>query len=296
MDVPYKGYTIIANSERQPDGRWLPVADLEVSERGVVTAKPPLRATALETRATRADADGAAVKMAKAWIDANEREGSAPRPSAPTPGEKGRDAPAPRGVAPARAAPPARSAPGRPAPVPPAPVPPAPARPAPAPPAPAPPAPPRMPQEPDWAALCQAVGLDSDEKVERLSHLLVVQFLLDRLVTVILAGKLASSSESSAGRDVGAMLDEIAPLPIPARIDLASRLGMVAPGIAESIVDTDRVRNRLLHFKPPRGKAEWDVSAPQEIASPEAGDRCVRKGIEAAEGLISALRARPTEA
>jgi hypothetical protein len=42
MDIPYKGYTIIPNSERQPDGRWLPVAELEANSRGVVTPKPPL--------------------------------------------------------------------------------------------------------------------------------------------------------------------------------------------------------------------------------------------------------------
>jgi hypothetical protein len=41
MDIPYKGYTIVPNSERQPDGRWLPMAELEVSDRGVVTADPP---------------------------------------------------------------------------------------------------------------------------------------------------------------------------------------------------------------------------------------------------------------
>ena len=90
MDIPYKGYTIIANSERQPDGRWLPVANLEANSRGVVTPKPPVRATPREIRATRADADAVAVKMAKAWVEASERERdqaraltSALRPSAP---------------------------------------------------------------------------------------------------------------------------------------------------------------------------------------------------------------------
>lgn len=271
MDVPYRGYTIIPNSERQPDGRWLPVAELELSERGVVTPKPPLRATALETRATRGDADVAAVKMAKAWIDATEREGSAAQPGLPPPGDQDRGAPIARDLAPAPRPESARPEPAR-------------------------PAPPPTPPESDWAALCRAVGLDSEDKVGRLSRLLVAQFLLDRLVTVSLAGKLASSSESSAGRDIGTILNDIVSLPIPARIDLASRLGVIAPGIAESVLDTDRVRNRLLHFKPPRGKPEWDVSAPQEIASPEAGDQCVRRGIEAAQGLISALRARSPRA
>src|SRR5260370_41998740 len=96
MDIPYKGYTIIANSERQPDGRWLPVADLEANSRGVVTTKPPLRAAPREIRATRADADVVAVKMAKAWVGGREREAT---PRIP-PGQPGHDA---RAKAPPRA-------------------------------------------------------------------------------------------------------------------------------------------------------------------------------------------------
>jgi hypothetical protein len=113
---------------------------------------------------------------------------------------------------------------------------------------------------------------------------------------VTLAGKLASSSESGAGRDVGTVLADIAPLPLPARIDLASRLGVIAPAVAESIVEADRLRDRLLHGKPPGGRPGWDVSTPQEIASADAGDRCLHRGIEAAQGLIAALGARPTPA
>jgi hypothetical protein len=208
--------------------------------------------------------------MAKAWIDANEREGVVTRPAPAAPVDKGRDAPVAKAAAPTRPEP-VRGAPAR-------------------------PAPPRTPPGADWAGLCRAVGLDSDEKIERLSRLLVVQFLLDRLVAVTLAGKLASSSESGAGRDVGTVLADIAPLPLPARIDLASRLGVIAPAVAESIVEADRLRDRLLHGKPPGGRPGWDVSTPQEIASADAGDRCLHRGIEAAQGLIAALGARPTPA
>ena len=285
MDIPYQGYTIIANSERQPDGRWLPVAELEVSHRGVVTSKPPLRATPREIRATRADADAAAVKMAKAWIDAGEREGPTTRASTPATNDKDRLVtadPLPKvPIGSAGASPrmsrktraqdaPAEAATGvrgtddgrRPTPF----------------------------GKLDWAGLYQAVGLDSDEQVDRLTRVLVVQFLLDRLVTLVLAAELASSRESRAGRDLENILDDIAPLPIPIRVDLASRLGVVAPGVAESIVEVDRVRNRLVHFKPTRGKPGWDVGDADEIASQDACDKCLRKGIEAVQDLMSAAR------
>lgn len=290
MDIPYKGYTIIPNSERQPDGRWLPGAELEVSYRGVVTSKPPLRATSREIRATRTDADAAAVKMAKAWIDAGEREGPTTRASTPATNDKdrsitvdplpkvpiGSDVASPRisqktraHDAPADAATGVRGADHR-------------RRPAPF-------------GKLDWAGLYQAIGLDSDEQVDRLTRVLVVHFLLDRLVTVVLATKLASSSESNEAPDIENTLSDIAPLAIATRVDLASILGVVAPGVAESIVEVNRLRNRLVHFKSTRGKPGWDVSDADEIASQDACDKCLRKGIEAVQRLMSALRVKAKE-
>jgi len=70
METTYKAYTIHPNSERQPDGRWLPVAELEIFHGGSVTTKPPLRAKSHGARMTRAEADVAAVQMARTWIDA----------------------------------------------------------------------------------------------------------------------------------------------------------------------------------------------------------------------------------
>ncbi|HSL48050.1 MAG TPA: hypothetical protein VK878_03205 [Candidatus Deferrimicrobiaceae bacterium] len=290
MDIPYQGYTIIANSERQPDGRWLPVAELEVSHRGVVTSKPPLRATPREIRATRADADAAAVKMAKAWIDAGEREGPTTRASTPTINDKDRSITAdplpkvpigsagasPRMArktraqdAPAEAATGVRGADdGR--------------RPTPF-------------GKLDWAGLYQAVGLDSDEQVDRLTRVLVVQFLLDRLVAMVLATKLASSSESNKAPDIENTLRDIAMLPIATRVDLASILGVVGPGVAESIVEVNRLRNRLVRFKPTRGESGRDMSDAEELASQDACDKCLRKGIEAAQKLMSALRVKAKE-
>ncbi len=284
MDIPYNGYTIIPNSERQPDGRWLPVAELEVSYRGVVTSKPPLRATPREIRATRTDADAAAVKMGKAWIDAGEREGTTTRASTQTTNDKdrastgdplskvpiGRDVASPRIAQKTRAqdaradgATRVRGADGRKSPT--------------------------LFGKLDWAGLYQAVGLDSDEQVDRLTRALVVHFLLDRLVTVVLATKLASSSECNEAPDIEDTLSSIVPLPIASRVDLASILGVITPGVAESIVEVNHLRNRLVHFKPAPGKPGWDVSDADEIASQDACDKGLRKGIEAVQKLMLAL-------
>lgn len=289
MDIPYKGYTIVPNSERQPDGRWLPVAELEVSDRGVVTAKPPLRATPREIRATRADADAAAVKMAKAWIDTSERAGTTTPATSqttsdtdrsitavPVPKVPGGDIASPRVPqesqaqdARAGATTRVRGADDR-----------------------------RRPTPVDklnWAGVYQAVGLDADEKVDRLTHVLVVDSLLERLVTLVLATKLVSSSESKEAPAIETTLRDLASLSVCTRVDLASRLGVVVPGIAESIVEVNRVRNSLVHFKPARGKPGWDMSDADELVSQAACDRCVRKGIEAVQNLMSALRAKAKE-
>ena len=285
MEIPYKGYTIIPNSERQPDGRWLPVAELEVSDRGVVTSKPPLRATPREIRATRADADATAVTMAKAWIDASEREGTTTRASTPPINDKDRSItvdPLPKVAIGSAVASPRMSQKTRahdaradaetgvkgagdkrhPTPF----------------------------EKLNWTGLYQAVGLDSNEKIDRLTRVLVVHTLLDRLVTLVVATKLVSSSKSKEAPDIEKALGDIAPLPIPTRVDLGSVLGVVSAGVTESILEVNRVRNRLVHFKPARGKPGWDVSDVEEIASQDACDRCVRKGIEAVQDLMSALQ------
>jgi len=226
MDIPYKGYTIIPNSERQPDGRWLPVAELEANSRGVVTPKPPLRATPREIRATRADADAVAVKMAKAWVEESEREATPRIPSE----QRVQDA---RVKAPPRAR--------------------------------------RIEAEKlDWPGLHEG---------DRFTRLLAVHSLLDRLVTLVLATRLAASRES--------IFDAMASLPIPSRVALALTLNVVPPAAAEGILEIDRARNGLVHSKPTPGKPVWDVSGAVESES-------LRKGLEAAQGLMTALGAEPT--
>lgn len=256
MDIPYKGYTIIPNSERQPDGRWLPVADLEADSRGVVTPKPPVRATAREIRATRADADAAAVKLAKAWIEGIERAGDEARV---LPGASRPRAP----IEPAVAAPP---------------IPPEPrvqeARVKATPRA-------RKVDTLGGPHLHEALGLDSEEKVDRFTRLLAVHALLDRLVTLVLARKLA---------DIDTVLDATASLPIASRVALALTLNVVSPAAAESILEIDRARYGLVHSKPTRGKPAWDVGGAVGNVPQDVYEKSVRKGLEVAQTLMSALR------
>ena len=66
---------------------------------------------------------------------------------------------------------------------------------------------------------------------------------------------------------------------------LQSRAGVVAA--AESILEIDRARNGLVHSKPTPGKPAWDVGGAVQSES-------LRKGLEAAQGLMTALGAEPT--
>jgi hypothetical protein len=265
MDIPYKGYTIIPNSERQPDGRWLPVADLEADSRGVMTPRPALRAMPQEIRATRADADAVAVKMAKAWIEGSEREGDearvrtgASRPGAPieNPVAAPRVPPEPR-VPEARVKILPRV---------------------------------RKVDTLSWPRLYEVIGLDSDEKVDRFTRLLALHALLDRLVTLVLARKLAAGGESKRDADGDTILEATAALPIASRVALALTLNAVSPGAAESILEIDRARNGLVHAKPTRGKPAWDVGGAVDSVPQDVHDKSLRKGLEAAQGLMAALR------
>lgn len=244
MDIPHKGYTITPNSERQPDGRWLPVADLEASSQGVVTPKPPLRATPWEIKATRADADAVAVKMAKAWIEAIERQGGEGR------ADEAR-LPDARAKAPPRAG---RVEAEK----------------------------PTTPDALDWPRVHEVVG-------DRLTRVLAIHALLDRLVTLALARKL------SAAGDGEPMLRAAASLPLPSRVALAVAANAIPPATAESILEIDSARHRFVHAKPMRGKSAWDLGGAIESVSQDAHDRTLRKGLEAAQGLIAALRTAAPE-
>jgi len=295
MESAYKGYTITPRSERQPDGRWLPVAELETVQRGIVTTSPPVRGTSRETRAARAEADAAAVRLAKAWIDANEREPGTATPSMSTAGNRARVArPDPPAIVPAEPVTArAKSVPAHPLPAPPAAE-------ATGVRADAPPRakgvserrPPAAPETPDWADLCQAVGLDADVKVDRLSRVLAVHSVLDRLLTLVLATKIVASSESRGAPRIEKALADIAPLPMPARTDLGSALGLLSTDVAASIAEVDRVRHTLALPRPVRGRPPWDVGDIEEIGSQAACDRCVDRGIQAAHELIASLRVR----
>jgi hypothetical protein len=99
--------------------------------------------------------------------------------------------------------------------------------------------------------------------------------------------KLAASSET--------FFDAMASLPISSRVTLASTLNVVPPAAAESILEIDRARNRLVHSKPTSGKPDWDVSAAVESVPQDVYDKSLRKGLETAQGLMSALRAAAQE-
>jgi len=244
VDIPYKGYTIIPNSERQPDGRWLPVADLEASSRGVVTPKPPLRALPREIKATRADADALAVKMAKAWIEAIERQGDEPQvEEVRLPDARVKAPPRARRV---EAEQPAAT------------------------------------DALDWPRLHEIIG-------DRLTRLLAIHSLLDRLVTLALARKL-----SGAG-DVEPMLHATASLPLSSRVALAVTANAIPAATAESILEIDSARHRFVHAKPTRGKPAWDLGGAIDSVPQDTHDRTLRKGLEAAQGLMAALRTAAPE-
>jgi hypothetical protein len=251
VDVPYKGYTIIPNSERQPDGRWLPVADLEANSRGVMTPLPPLRAMARETRATRVEADAMAVKMAKAWIEGIERDGGEARVL--TDASRAGAATEPP-AAPPRVVPEHRMLEVR---------------------VKAPPRP-RKADTLSWPRLYEAIGLDSDETVDRFTRLLTVHSFLDRLVTLAVARKLG---------DIDTTLAATAALPLVSRVGLAVALNVVSAAAAASILEIDRARNGLVHSRPTRGKPAWDVGVFVDSVAQDT----LRKGLEAAQGLMSAL-------
>ncbi len=69
MNEDYKGYRITPNSSELPNGKWLPVAELEIHSGERVIVKPTVRAPDEHAKATKEEADQYALLMAQKWID-----------------------------------------------------------------------------------------------------------------------------------------------------------------------------------------------------------------------------------
>lgn len=142
----------------------------------------------------------------------------------------------------------------------------------------------------DWDLLYRSIGLDSIETRSRLIRVLVIHSLLDRLVTLLLAAKRTASSEASDAPDIGKVLQEVASLPMPSRVEQGVALRVITPSVAEQITVVNRMRNQMVHFKPTRTKATWDMSDAEVIASEAICSRCLGDGIAAAQALMTSLR------
>ena len=129
---------------------------------------------------------------------------------------------------------------------------------------------------------------DSDEKIERLNRLLILHLLLDRLLTLLVAQKLGACSQRESP-DIQKIIVDVATLPIPRRMELAMHLGVIDGDVGGKILEVNRVRNSVIHFKPKAGSSGWDVDHVDEIAKQDDSVRCLRNGVEVAQALMLAL-------
>lgn len=136
----------------------------------------------------------------------------------------------------------------------------------------------------NWVPLLESVGLDT-EKGERLTRLLVVHLLLDRLLTIGLIKKKILQSSSSDAPDLKKITNDTSDLRFAARVGLAEGLGIVTPAIAAAMSEVNKVRNSLVHYKPKLGGKGWAVDEVPEIASQQECEACTQKGIEAVQEL-----------
>jgi hypothetical protein len=140
----------------------------------------------------------------------------------------------------------------------------------------------------EWSRVSAAVGLDSDEKRERLNRLLVVHLLIDRFSALVLAAKLASDSGADESK-VDKLIARSASRNFPDRTQRLVKLRMIDQSVADKISRVNKARNDVVHFKPQKGSsAGWDVEA-IEITSQEASESCLKEGIEAVQALWSLL-------
>ncbi len=143
-----------------------------------------------------------------------------------------------------------------------------------------------------WQSTLKLVGLDDDEKAERVMRLLVIHLILDRLLSVLLAGRMVPEPDNSSLVEA---IRELAKLQFASRLKLAKALGMLSSELARDIGEINRVRNDFIHFKPKKGTklmTGWNLDEIPEIASDQAFNRCANLGFSAIKRLLGPSRGK----
>lgn len=128
------------------------------------------------------------------------------------------------------------------------------------------------------------LGLDKT-KTRRLTWLLTLHFLIDRLLVAAIGAKLLTCSSAKQPPSLDEMLKMLTDFRIPQRVSLARQLGLLSDGVADGILNVNRVRNSLVHFKPKSKGGSWQIGEIPEVAAEDSFDRCKQKAIEAITAL-----------
>lgn len=86
------------------------------------------------------------------------------------------------------------------------------------------------------------------------------------------------------------MLKELAELNIPKRAFLAGQLGLLSSKVVDNIRAVNRVRNKLVHFKPKSKGDGWEIGTIPEIANKDSFEECKENAIRAIKELAKSFK------
>jgi len=132
-----------------------------------------------------------------------------------------------------------------------------------------------------WRPWREGIGLD-EAQWANLTNLIGMHMVLDRLLSMRILLGLCSIGKVEKG-GVERLATVVAEISFGRRLELAKESGLLTADAAGDLSEVNRVRNRLMHFRP---KLKDAFESVPEINSDEALRALARRGLQAFQALM----------
>lgn len=128
--------------------------------------------------------------------------------------------------------------------------------------------------------------LDSDQ-IGNFTNLVTIHSILDRMLSVLVVVAIARGAPS-ASPPIEQLLQTLADLGFAKRVELAEVMGLVSVDTAGDLREVNRVRNKVVHWKPAQG---FGLDAVEEMTSRESFKQLA---VRAARAIVAISKALPS--
>lgn len=125
-----------------------------------------------------------------------------------------------------------------------------------------------------WGSLRTMLHLNNDQ-FGNFVNLVTIHSVLDRMLSLLLVLGIGRATRSDSPPPVEKLLSEIADLGFAKRVALAELMQLISAEAAGDLREVNRVRNKVVHWKPAQG---FGLDGVEEITSKTAFEQLAARG------------------